>query len=77
MKCEGCGAELADDAKKCSACGREVGLGHRAAGESVKVAKETGAVAEKVGKSLWGGVKTLESKAKKELHHSDETKKEG
>ena len=76
MKCEGCGAELAEGAKNCAACGRAVGLGHRAAGETVKVAKETGAAAEKVGKSLWGGVKTLESKAKKELKHSDDPKKE-
>jgi len=76
MKCEGCGAEVADGAKNCAACGRPVGLGHRAAGETVKVAKETGAVAEKVGKGLWGGVKSLESKAKKELKGSDEPKKE-
>ncbi|MGP8109565.1 MAG: hypothetical protein ACLQD9_02500 [Thermoplasmata archaeon] len=51
-------------------------MGQRATGESVKVAKETGAAAEKVGKSLWGGVKSLESKAKKEFKHSDDSKKE-
>lgn len=75
MKCEGCGAELVDGAKACSACGRQVGMGQRAAGESVKVAKETGAAAEKVGKSLWGGVKTLGSKTKKEIEHLDGDKK--
>jgi hypothetical protein len=77
MKCEGCGAELAEGAKNCSACGRAVGLGHRAADESVKVAKETGAAAEKAGKSLWGGVKSLESKAEKKLKHTDEGQKQG
>jgi hypothetical protein len=76
MKCEGCGAELSEGARACSACGRQVGMGQRATGESVKVAKETGAAAEKVGKSLWGGVKSLESKAKKEFKHSDDSKKE-
>ena len=76
MKCEGCGADVADGAKNCSACGREVGLGHRAATESVKVAKETGVAAEKVGKSLWGGVKSLESKAEKKLKHKDEPEKQ-
>jgi hypothetical protein len=75
MKCEGCGAELVDGARACSACGRQVGMGQRAAGESVKVAKETGAAAEKVGKSLWGGVKTLGSKTKKEIEHLDGDKK--
>jgi hypothetical protein len=74
MKCEGCGAELVEGARACSACGRQVGVGQRAAGESVKVAKETGAAVEKAGKSLWGGVKTLGSKAKKELEHSDDKK---
>jgi zinc ribbon protein len=75
MQCEGCGAELVDGARTCSACGRQVGMGQRATGESVKVVKETGAAAEKVGKSLWGGVKSLESKAKKEFKRSDDEKK--
>ncbi len=75
MKCEGCGAELAESAKTCTGCGREVGLGRRAAGETVHVAKETGVVAEKVGKSLWGGVKAVGATAKKEFKHSDEEKK--
>jgi hypothetical protein len=76
MKCEGCGKELVDGAKTCGACGRQVGLGQRAAGESVKVAKETGAAAEKAGKSLWGGMKTLGSKTKKELDRSSEEQKQ-
>jgi hypothetical protein len=76
MKCEGCGAELADNAKTCSGCGREVGLGHRAAGETVHVAKETGVVAGKVGKGLVGGVKGFASGAKKGFKGSDEEKKE-
>ncbi|MCI4360483.1 MAG: hypothetical protein L3J91_02160 [Thermoplasmata archaeon] len=76
MKCEGCGAEVMESASNCPACGRAVGLGHRAAGETLKVGKEAGAAVEKAGKSLWGGVKSLESKAKKELKHSDDPKKE-
>ncbi len=76
MKCEGCGAELAPEAKTCSACGREVGLGHRAAGETVHLAKETGAVAGKVGRGLVGGVKGFASGAKKGYKGSEEEKKE-
>jgi hypothetical protein len=76
MKCEGCGADLADDAKTCTACGRAVGLGHRAAGETVHVAKETGVVAGKVGRGLVGGVKGFASGAKKGYKGSDEEKKE-
>lgn len=76
MKCTGCGAELVEGAKNCSACGRPASMAQRATGETAKVAKETGAAAEKVGKSLWGGVKSLENKAKKEFKHSDDEKKQ-
>jgi len=76
MKCEGCGAEMADTAKACSACGREVGLGHRAAGETVHAAKETGVVAGKVGRGLVGGVKGFAAGAKKGYKGSDEEKKD-
>ena len=76
MKCEGCGAELADTAKTCSACGRAVGIGHRAAGETTHVAKETGVVAGKVGRGLVGGVKGFAAGAKKGYKGSDEAKKE-
>jgi len=76
MKCEGCGAELVEGAKACSACGREVGLAHRAAGETMHVAKETGAVAGKVGRGLVGGVKGFASGAKKGFKGSEEEKKQ-
>lgn len=76
MKCEGCGAELAHDAKVCPACGREVGLGHRAGAETAHVAKETGAFAGKVGHGLVGGVKGFASGAKKGFKGSEEEKKE-
>lgn len=65
MKCDGCGAELPDGAKHCTACGREVGLGQRAGAETARVAKETGVVAGKVGRGLVGGVKGFASGAKK------------
>lgn len=76
MKCEGCGAELADEAKTCAACGRPVGMGQRAAGETVHVAKETGVVAGKIGKGLWSGAKAVGSSAKKGFKGSDEEKKD-
>ena len=76
MKCEGCGAEVAENAKTCAACGRAVGLAHRAAGETVHVAKETGVVAGKVGRGLVGGVKGFASGAKKGFKGSEEEKKE-
>lgn len=76
MKCEGCGADLAENATACSACGRAVGLGRRAAGETVHVAKETGVVAGKVGRGIVGGLKGLGSGAKKGFRGLDEEKKE-
>ena len=76
MKCEGCGAELAEGARTCASCGREVGLGHRAGAESVHVAKEAGAVAGKLGRGLVGGVKAFGSGAKKGFKGSEEEKKE-
>ncbi|HZY91885.1 MAG TPA: hypothetical protein VFG07_03800 [Thermoplasmata archaeon] len=75
MKCEGCGAELAEGAKACAACGRPVGFGQKAAGETIHVAKETEAVAGKIGKGLWSGAKSLGSSAKKGLKGSEEEKK--
>jgi hypothetical protein len=76
MKCEGCGAELGEGAKTCAACGRVVGVGQRAAGETVHVAKETGVVAGKVGRGIVGGVKGFGAGAKKGFKGSDEEKKE-
>lgn len=76
MKCEGCGAELPDMAKACSACGRPVGFGHRAEAETVHVAEKTGEVAGKVGRGILGGVKGLASGAKKGFKGSDPEKKE-
>jgi hypothetical protein len=76
MKCEGCGADLAEGAKTCSACGRAVGLGQRTAGETAHVAKETGVVAGKLGRGLVGGVKGFGAGAKKGFKGSDEEKKE-
>lgn len=78
MKCPGCGAEIADGSKRCAACGRELSLGTRAMGETVHVAKETGAVAGKVGQGLVGGVKGFASGAKKGFKGTqDEEKKDG
>lgn len=76
MKCEGCGAELADTAKSCPACGRAVGLGQRAGGETVHVAEKTGEVAGKVGRGILGGVKGLASGAKKGFKGSEDEKKQ-
>ena len=76
MKCEGCGAEMADGARFCNACGREATLGHRAGAETVRVAKETGVVAGKVGKGLVGGVKGFASGAKKGFKGEKDEKKD-
>jgi len=75
MKCEGCGADLAEGAKSCSACGRAVGFGQRAGAETVHVAEKTGEVAGKVGHGIVGGLKGLGSGAKKGFKGSDEEKK--
>ena len=75
MKCEGCGAELAEGAKSCAACGRPVGVGKRAGAETEHVAEKTGEVAGKVGRGVMGGLKGLASGAKKGFKGSDEEKK--
>jgi hypothetical protein len=75
MKCEGCGAELAEGAKNCSACGRAVSFGQRAGAETVHVAEKTGEVAGKVGHGIVGGVKGFASGAKKGFKGSEEEKK--
>lgn len=75
MKCEGCGADLAEGAKFCNACGRTVSLGHRVGDESVHVAKEAGAAVEKVGKGIVGGFKSIGAGAKKGLKGSSDEKK--
>jgi hypothetical protein len=78
MKCESCGAELADGSKTCAACGKEVGIGRRAGAETTHVAKETGEVLGKAGRGLVGGVKGFGAGAKKGWKGSDtEEKKEG
>ncbi|MCI4320166.1 MAG: hypothetical protein L3K23_08575 [Thermoplasmata archaeon] len=76
MKCEGCGADLLEGAKACTACGREVGLGHRAAEETLHVAKETGVVAGRLGRGLMTGVQEIGAGAKKGFKHKDGEKKE-
>ena len=76
MKCEGCGVELAEGAKSCTACGRAVGMGHRAEAETVHVAKETGQVLGKAGRGLVGGIKGLGSGAKKGWKGSEEEPKD-
>ncbi len=76
MKCNGCGAELAEDAKTCTACGKELSLGQKTAEGSLHVAKETGVVAGKIGKGLWGGAKAVGAGAKKGFKGSEEEKKE-
>jgi hypothetical protein len=75
MKCEGCGAELAEGAKHCTACGRAVAFGQRAEAETVHVAEKTGEAAGKVGRGIVGGVKGLASGAKKGFKGSGEEKK--
>jgi hypothetical protein len=75
MKCEGCGADLPEGAKSCSACGRAVGLGQRAGAETVHVAEKTGEVAGKVGHGIVGGLKGLGAGAKKGFKGSEEEKK--
>jgi ribosomal protein L40E len=76
MKCAGCGAALPDGAKHCMACGREVNLPQKAAEESVRVAKEAGMVAGKIGKELWSGMKAVGSSTKKGLKGSEEKKEQ-
>ncbi len=76
MKCEGCGAELAEGVKTCSACGRAVSFGERATAETAHVAKETGVVVGKVGRGIVGGVKAFGAGAKKGYKGSEEEKKE-
>ena len=75
MKCEGCGGELAEGAKSCPSCGREVKFGQRAGAETVHVAEKTGEVAGKVGRGIVGGMKGLASGAKKGYKGSEEEKK--
>jgi predicted amidophosphoribosyltransferase len=76
MKCEGCGADLAPNAKSCAACGRPTTFGQRAEDETVHVAEKTGEAAGKVGRGIVGGVKGFASGAKKGFKGSDEEKKE-
>jgi hypothetical protein len=75
MKCEGCGADLAEGAKTCTACGRATTLGGRAEAGTVHVAEKTGEVAGKVGHGIVGGLKGLGAGAKKGFKGSDEEKK--
>jgi hypothetical protein len=75
MKCEGCGADLAEGAKSCTACGRPVTMGQKAGAETVHVAEKTGEVAGKVGRGLVGGLKGLGSGAKKGFKGSEDEKK--
>ena len=74
MKCDGCGAELAEGAKTCTGCGRTVGFGQRAEAETVHVAEKTGEVAGKVGRGIVGGAKGLVRGAKKGFKGSDDEK---
>jgi hypothetical protein len=53
-----------------------VGLGQKAAAESLHVAQETGVVAGKIGKGIWSGAKAIGSGAKKGFKGSEEEKKE-
>ncbi len=72
VKCEGCGAELAEGAKTCSACGRAVSFGRRAEAETAHVAEKTGEVAGKVGRGVVGVGKSLVHGAKKGFKGSEE-----
>ena len=76
MKCEGCGADLAEGSKRCASCGHEVGLGHQIGETSGRVAEGTGEVIGKVGKGVWSGAKGFGKGLKKGFSGSDEEKKE-
>jgi hypothetical protein len=76
MKCEGCGAELAQGAKNCPGCGRAVGFGQRAEAGTVHAAEKTGEIAGRVGHGILGGAKGLVSGAKKGFKGSEEEKKD-
>jgi len=76
MKCDGCGADVAEGAKTCAACGKPVTFGQRAEAGTVHAAEKTGEVAGKVGRTVFGGVKGLASGAKKGFKGSEEEKKE-
>lgn len=75
MNCEGCGAQLPEGAKTCTACGRVVSFGQRAEAGTVHVAEKTGEVAGKVGRGIVGGVKGLAHGAKKGFKGSEDEKK--
>jgi uncharacterized membrane protein YvbJ len=76
MKCTGCGADLPEGSTKCTACGREAGIGQKVGQESLHVAEKTGEVAGKIGKGLWGGAKAVGKGAKKGFTGSEDEKKE-
>lgn len=75
MQCPACGAEVVDGSRNCAKCGKEIPLGTRAAGGTVHVAKETGAVAGKVGRGILGGAKGFAAGAKKGFKGSEEEEK--
>ena len=76
MKCDGCGADLAEGVKHCPSGGREVGLGQRVGETSERVVKETGEVAGKTGKAVWSGAKGFGKGLKKGGNGSEGEKKE-
>lgn len=76
MKCEACGAELAEGARTCSACGHAIGVGQRAGAETVHVAKETEKVLGKAGRGLVGGIKGFGEGAKKGFKGDKDEKKD-
>jgi uncharacterized membrane protein YvbJ len=69
LKCEGCGKELADDAKVCDGCGRAVGSVQHAYGE-------TKAMTGKLGRGLMSGVKAVGTDVKKIGKKKDGTESE-
>ncbi len=75
MKCEGCGAELVEGARACTACGRQIGFGQRTGAETAHVAHETGEAVGKLGRGLVGGVKAFGAGAKKGFKGSEEEQK--
>jgi hypothetical protein len=72
MNCDGCGAELVDGAKRCGACRRAVGLGHRAEAEMMHAASETGPAIGNAGHKLVGGLEGIGSRAKKEFKRTND-----
>lgn len=74
MKCEGCGAELAEGTKTCAACGHPVTLGQRTEAGAERAAEKTGEVAGKVGRGVVNVGKGLGAGLKKGFKSKEDEK---